>query len=270
MKRTRSKSLSDLVITKNDLRNVWAFLERTAATDAIFFENNNRLPSGLERPELLRPTIVIASADSLTTETDNEVIFDNDVLDLQKSLSIDFRYSNYRNGRSIRVGLKEGNSIWSHSSFSVSGEDTGWVDAAFADLTRIFGAVRPQSDIFKRFRWLAAVVLATAIGYSVAVVMSLFIPTDTHETIPAWVQYVKFHPPLRYLVKYAADCLIGSLPAWLVINWIGRLWPSIEFDFGPEHLKQRKQLRARLGVVAGLLLLPFALEAFERFVLGWH
>jgi hypothetical protein len=165
--------------------------------------------------------------------------------------------------------------IYSHkNTLSVSGEDPGWVDATFLELERILDAVRPQSRLLRRFRWVAIIILATAIGWSwnqlSGQVLSVFFSDEATTPPPKWAVYLMEHQPLRYSLSLMLTTFTGFFPSLSLIAWLKKLWPPIEFDFGPEHLKRRKRLRGRLSIVITILLLPFAIEVFKRYALGWQ
>ena len=265
MKRTRRKDLSQIVFTKSSLETIWSALERHAA------EGQNTSSSNVVIYPPTRPTITIVSTGSLTTEADDKSVFDKDVIDQVKSLSVTFQYTNYPAPRSIRIQLFEGERrFWSSSSFTISGDDPRWVDATFLEFERMFDSFRPQSMMFDRLRPLLFFILSVALGFSLLPIFRAIFPEPTSEPTPAWLQYIITTPMLRHPVRALALFLIGAWPASIVINWVAKLWPSIEFDFGPEHLKTRKQWRGRAATVTVLMLLPILLDTFERNVLGWH
>lgn len=269
MKRTRSKTISNRVITKANLELIWALLMRNARADDAALRSDAKLQNINFNMEL--PTVTVSSAGSLNTEADSDAIFDNDVIDLQKSLSINLRYANYKSGKSVSAGFREGDEgLILNSSFSVSGNDPAWVDATFADMDRIVDSIRPQSTAFKRFRPLITTLLAFSIGWSTQLIWGLLLPDSVYSgPPPSWVIFLRHHLAFAYAIEVVITYVGGIIPAMFVSSWVARLWPSIEFDFGPEHLKQTKRVRARLSTVAALLLLPFALEVFQRFALGW-
>ena len=267
MKRSRSKSLRQLVVTKANLKAIWDLLRRHADADLAKIEEDKEKNFFYDHP---RPEIRIESADSLTTEADDPAVFDNDVIDTLKTESIIFSYSIYRPiAKSIRIKLSEGSGLFSPGSFSVSGDNSAWVDATFVELERLFDSVTPQSIWFGKYRGYIRTVVAMCIGYTWGKFMALMAPSST-DPDPAWLKFLHAHPPLLIFVTALMAFIIGIAPASILVDWVSKLWPDIEFDFGPEHLKQQKNVRARLGVVGGLIVLPILLEAFSRFGLGWR
>jgi hypothetical protein len=266
MRRTRSKSLRGLVITKLDLQKVHSIFEREAKLDAKVAADDTSLPEYL-RANPFRPTIKVDSENSIRTQVDDNSVFENDVLDLEKTLAIDFTYGNGYTKKSLNVGLRETDEPEIYeSSFSVGGGDPAWVEATFVDLERIFSAMHPQFALNKTIRLLAIIIIAFAIGHTWIFLLdslfgSLITPTSSP---PTWAIYVREHPPLGHLILAVFKCGGGFFPALFLMRWVEKLWPSIEFDFGPEHLKKRKSLRARLAVVTSVLVLPIALEILTR------
>lgn len=198
------------------------------------------------------------------TMAEDAAVFDNDVLDSQKSISIQLKYENYAVGKAIRVDLAAGHAF-KQSDFTVSGDDTSWVDARFAELERIFAAVKPQSTIAHKYRFLVITPLAAALGYTFLFLYSFVIP-KIQLAAPAWLDYVVAHDALRGLFILGLSCLVGWIPATIVEGWVEKLWPSIEFDFGPEHLNQEKNIRFRLGVVFSLLVIPIFLMLADHYM----
>jgi len=44
-----------------------------------------------------------------------------------------------------------------------------------------------------------------------------------------------------------------------VRRWLLNLWPEIELDFGPEHLKVEKLRRLRISIVFSIAIIPIIL-----------
>jgi hypothetical protein len=59
---------------------------------------------------------------------------------------------------------------------------------------------------------------------------------------------------------------VGLTFALPVRDWILELWPLIELDLGPEHLKIEKRRRARLAIVTAAIVLPILLRVLYDIV----
>jgi hypothetical protein len=87
-------------------------LTRKAAEDARAAEQKEGVSAQAWR-ESNNPTITVVSENFMTTEADDESILENDVIDLQKTVSISFSYTNYRSGKSISLRLQEAEEYYS-------------------------------------------------------------------------------------------------------------------------------------------------------------
>ncbi|HTV88738.1 MAG TPA: hypothetical protein VME41_06955 [Stellaceae bacterium] len=253
MKRTRYKPIADVVLTKDDLSSLLAVLRRRAAADGAGFV----------------PTITILSDGGAITETDDPTIFDDDVVDHRSSKRIELRYSDHRAKR-ISVVLEEADrGSWHKSAFTVTGDDAAWVDAAFAELERLFAAVRPQSRILARVRWAIIIPAAIAIAYSWTVVLSrnvqLLLPAADGQPAPSAIaRFFGEHRLLLYETFLILFCLPWLALARSLVGWVERLWPTVEFDFGPDRRNRRARVRFRLAVITGLLVLPILIALVNR------
>jgi hypothetical protein len=258
MKRTRSKPISDVVLSKADLAHLFALLQRQAADDG---------DAGFS------PTVTIVSDDGTITETDDPTIFDDDIVDHRKSRRIELRYSDHLARRISVILEEEERGSWRKSAFTVSGDEAAWVDARFAELERLLAAVRPQSKLVARLRWVIVIPAAIAIAYSWTIVLS----RDVQLLLPA----AAGGPPLSLISRFFGEhrlllyqifLILFALP-WLVlahslVGWVERLWPAVEFDFGPEHKRRRRKVRFRLAVIATLLVLPIFIALIDRSAIG--
>ena len=150
----------------------------------------------------------------------------------------------------------------------MSGNDTAWVDATFVELERVIMAARPQLDVLRKYRWALSIPLAFVVGYSWFVSIDLilrFLNLEVSSTT-GWPTYFNEHPEVKYLTLVALWGLPYYYMAWSILGWIGSLWPDVEFDFGPEHLKINKKIRGRLTLLCRLILLPLGLAAVNKYL----
>jgi hypothetical protein len=175
----------------------------------------------------------------------------------------------YRPRRDIEITLTEGSASSYGNSLSVSADDPAWVDATFVELNEIVRAIKPQNNLFLRFQWLFQGTAAITLGFAILQLIGL-LSADQPSPDPKWLTLIGSHPPLLYLVGVLVIFGIGYFPARMVTDWVTQLWPSVEFDFGPEHLRKRKQLRSRIATAFFALILPFAIEIAKRYGLGWN
>lgn len=249
-----------MVICKDDLRRLWAILAREADADYAEVPEAERVAMAK-----VMPAFIVGSAGMISTSSESDSILDNDVIDIHKTLAVDLSYQNPRTKKNIEMTILEGDRRDRDNIFSIRGEDPKWVDAIYSEFEMVFGAVRPQSKLFSQWRVLIIFALALAIGYSYAIIIKWLLAPYS-APIASWDAFFHVHIWLFWALQITIWTVTGWFPAWYLCLWVQGLWPSIEFDFGPEHLKARKNTRARLGTVSALLVLPFALEALGHFV----
>lgn len=274
MKRTRSKQITLVVVTKRDLQILYSVLGRIADEHAAAGEGdaaNNALHSPASAP-----IVEVKSANSMDTETDDNSIFEGDVLDLQKTFRITLSWSSRLLDKRISITLQETDGARSTENFfSVRGDNAGWVDSTFTEIERVIASMRPQFTWLHRHRWLARIGLAFSLGVSLNQLLLLLslalMPTSILDGIrgPTWFLHLAKHPLYVDLVMYGLWIFTGFPWAAYLVNWLEGLWPAVEFDFGPEHLKHRKRIRGRLSVVGTLVVLPLVIEAVKRYALNW-
>jgi hypothetical protein len=263
MRRTRYKPIADVVLSKANLLDAFVLLQRRAA----------ELPDDAAAA-VIRPTIRVVSDNGMITETDDPTILDDDVVDHRRSKRIELRLSDRRD-KKISVSLEEQHrGSWHDSAITVSGADAQWVDQAFADLERLFAAARPQSQLLARIRWIIIIPAAIAIAYSWTVVLSqnitLLLPEAATRSPPSWIaQFFGAHRLFLYGVFLGLFGLPWLFLARQLVGWVEQLWPTVEFDFGPDHRRtRRKKVRVRLAVIITLLTLPIVIALINRNVFG--
>jgi hypothetical protein len=257
MKLTRYRPIADVVLDKADVENLFALLQREAAASDVG----------------AAATMTVLSADGMITETDDPMIFDDDIVDHRKSRRIELRYSD-RHARRIFVVLEEEErGSWHKSAFTVSGDDPAWVDARFAELERSFVAVRPQSKALARLRWVIIIPSAIAIAYSWTMVLSrnveLLLPRAAGGAPPSTVaRFFGEHRLMLYEIFLILFCLPWVVLARSLVGWVEKLWPAVEFDFGPDRRNRRRKVRFRLAVITALLVLPIVIALVNGRVFG--
>ena len=160
----------------------------------------------------------------------------------------------YPSNRYIRFSITQGNEPWGNEA-EVGGTDLAWVRATFTAIREEIGKVAPQSIWFRRYNPVLVVpILVFILGGFFAFI--------------AWLARglcVMFHLTrldlrhwmLVWLVVLAVT--IPSIVTW-TRGWLLSAWPSIEFDFGPDHLKHEAIQRRKIKNLMIFLLIPFILS----------
>jgi hypothetical protein len=186
-------------------------------------------------------------------------------------------FYDYEISRRIDVSILEG----SHYSneLSVRGNDRDWVQGTFSSLKEVIDATRPQDNLILKHKQIVLHVIAIGVGTLVYMVLNFLIfrhfPYDATK-IPTNIltALLDFYRSNRFLY-YAIFYLVSVFLMWLegmftlaypVYYWLMKLWPEIEFDFGPEHMNKHKIRRHRIWIIASLVLIPILVNIASHFI----
>ncbi len=268
MNETRRYEIRNRVFDKTSIRRLAAAFgkEATAATR-----------EGL-KPKL-EFELVSADGTSYESESSDDVFADDTAIDLTPTrvISMGFRATHpetYDRTRAIDLRVRHGADS---ADLVVRGDDHVWVAAAFADVKTAVEGARPQNRFWSRYRGVLFHLTAVVSGYALAAViratLTLLLGSETPRLggpPPQWVIDLR----LFLAKKTAFSILVSVAVAWLQGVWVavwlreyvGRLWPSIELDLGPEHLRIEQRRRTRLAYIGGAILLPVAIQIiYDRF-----
>ena len=216
--------------------------------------------------------VVINCENNETLEIEDEKLSENqEILDDKKIYSISIFYTDYRNDKDIKISIREGDH---KTTLEVESIDKEWVDSKIAGINEIFDSVEPQNTLYKKYKRILFHYLSLSIGY---VSLNFFINildrlgyqgdnTSGSETNPFFYILDKLIDSIPQ-VKYILLALISwGFGAWLIFlfwnkldRYLERIWPNIEFCFGPEHKQYAKKQRAAWVVIISWILIPVIL-----------
>ncbi|MDP3769959.1 MAG: hypothetical protein U1A23_04895 [Candidatus Sungbacteria bacterium] len=238
MRETRKKEIKNRVFSKKDICALWSRINQEC-----------KPVGGREYNSLIELTI---NCDDGTRyeSSDSNLLNDGDIIDLKKCESLSISYHHSVLGRRVSVALKHGDY---GSSLMVEGEDRDWVAGMFDQLNMILDSVKPRGHWFIKYKSVFLHMGALATGFIMirfwAWLNGLGMPQEVSKEI-------KIHPPIRHVLTASLSWVLGVLPLAGLVSWVGKLWPSVEFDFGPEHLKVEKNRRIRLSLFFTTLAIP--------------
>jgi len=255
LKESRRIVITDKVFAAADLRRL-----------AAIFEKQKTLAKGTQQH--CNISFSIAFENHLSRETDSSEIFSDEGLSLSsRATDVEMSFSNYTLERWVALRLTHGNHS-SGNTATVSGNDARWLSEAFLALQEAIAQVPPQKVWFAKHYRLLVNINAILIGFSGDAAMGMIIKMFMHwshparPVLPAWIEQIHALPssiliPVSIMWKWLLGQFWG---AFSLTNWIVTLWPSVEFDFGLEHLKTEKIKRKRLVIVMTLIVLPFLIS----------
>lgn len=123
-------------------------------------------------------------------------------------------------------------------------------------------ALKPQEPWFFRHKTLFLHLLALGVGYAVYTILDILwyrhiSPLENpSQNILAIREFLQQNHIFYVLIQAFLFWLQGIFPALWLQEWIFKLWPSVEFDFGPEHQKLEKLRRFRMGLILTVAIAP--------------
>ena len=204
----------------------------------------------------------------ISYESDSASILDDDgPLDIKRTIAIQMTFYDYEMGGYIDVSLREGNY---DNDLSVRGAEKNWVQGTFTNLQEIIESIRPQDNFILRNRGIVFHVISIGVGSLIFQIvyslMSRIIEPiqNPSDFIIELRNFFKTNLWAYYIFEIFARWGNGLVLALYIREWLIRLWPKIEFDFGPDHMNKLKVRRQRIWSVASLVIIPVLIDIFLR------
>lgn len=258
MKETRKLHIKDKVFKIDDLKRF-----------ALIFEEQSNLARQNEEHSSLEYELLFS--DDTTVESEALDILEDDILfSSKRPVSVQFSYHNYALNKRISLSLNHGDSSYGNTII-VSGQEREWVNDIFATLTEIIKGVAPQESWIKRHPTLLLNIIALGIGtfgyFLIDIILNLAFanidlakhikPPKEGSLLYSLGLIIKSSLWFFYLVEWVWKWCLGYLwGAFEIRRWFLNLWPTIELDLGPEHLKIEKRKRKKIYAVFGLIIIP--------------
>lgn len=210
-------------------------------------------------------------SDDTTVESETINILEDDILFTSKRpLSIQFSYHNYTLNKRISLSLNHGDSSYGNTII-VSGQEREWVNDIFARLSEALQGVTPQESWVKQHPTLMLNIIALGIGtfghHLIGIIMNYTLtnfdlakhitPPQKGSFLHSLALIVKSNIWFFHLIGWIWKWFLGFLwGAFEVRRWFLNLWPTIELDLGPEHLKIEKNKRKKVYAVLAMIIIP--------------
>lgn len=258
MKETKKCHIKDKVFNIDDLKRFAKIFEEQAT---LARENDEHHTHNYE----------LNFSDDTTVESEALDILENDILfNTKRPITVQFSFLNYTLNRRFTLSLNHGDASYGNTII-VSGQEREWINDIFARLTEALNGVIPQESWIKRHPTLLLNIIALGIGtlglfliFSAADLVLLYTDFTKHIKPPkeggfryTLGQFIRSNLWFCYTITWAWKLLAGyALGAFEVRRWFLDLWPSIELDLGPEHLKIEKKKRKKIYTVFCLVIIP--------------
>lgn len=248
MKETRRYDISNRVFTKPVLYSV---------ANALWQE----YAQSLEAKSHSSFAFKISCADDTSYESQSlELLADASMVDIKKVDTVDIDYYDYKADRYANFTIAHGNTY--HNVLLVRGNDSNWVNGAFNRLKETVDSAQPQQSFYLKHKGLFFNLISLGTGTVLealltVVVQALVKPIDHpgNWVLDARSFFVQY-PFVLHLMRWASRWGMGMAPANGIHSYLKKLWPRIEFDFGPEHQRYERQRRARVQFALVTVALP--------------
>lgn len=158
------------------------------------------------------------------------------------------------------------------SRLTISGTDSDWVTARFTQIKELIDTVKIQESWFIDNIKLITHVAAICFGHialSIATpILELFITPIENPSESLQITRVFFsnNPLMKGLLYLLLIWISGMSFSLIFRDWLLKLWPKIEFDFGPEHLKIIKLRRIRIYQACTIVIIPVLISFLINFI----
>jgi hypothetical protein len=185
-----------------------------------------------------------------------------DYLNSKKIYKIAMSYSKHFTGdESLSLSLTHGKPYL--NEVSISGNEK-WVNNLFVKVNEIIDFLPPQNNFLLKNRRLIFHFISLNIGFLILSIISFFIDPTPNANLSNGVLFLRAilneFLILKYLIILILAWISGLGITWFWFDEIFRIWPDIEFDFGPEHKKREKLFRNQLTKIILVIIVPFIIN----------
>lgn len=260
MKETRQKLIKDRIFSKQDIIAIWEKVNHEYAAS----QKNHR--SSIE--------LTLNCSDGTSYESDNsDLLNDGDIIDLKKTESASIDYLDHETKKRVSITLRHGASsnLFFGSKLTVSGEERNWVAGTFDSLSTVINAARPQDFWLIKHKTIMLNLGAIGIGIAVYALLDFLLlrhmqfTKEPSENVLAIRNFLKENKIILILLQISSFWLQGIFASIFIRDWVIKLWPSVEFDFGPEHERIEKMKRQRLGLFLTIIIIPFVISLLFKY-----
>jgi len=188
-----------------------------------------------------------------------DVFADGEWIDLKRANEIRMYFEDRTSNREVDLVIVAGNER--RGSLTVEGPDQDWVGGIFKRFQTIIESAKPQPVWILRYVAPNIPFVFGIASWWVGKLVVLLLIMLTGRT--GWCEAK--HRVQELAKENNAVIWIGGLvpatPAlFYVQNLLYKLWPRVEFDFGPEHLRLEKQRRRKITWLIGTILMPKVID----------
>jgi hypothetical protein len=174
----------------------------------------------------------------------NEIFAENQIIENRVVRKVVMRFYTKDNSKNIEVQMMHLiNDENSENFISVSGDEPNWVNGVLSRLSEIINNAESQSKFKDRFSdWLISAIL-------------ILINVEYFRL----VHFEKTQYELVATLYVIGVPMLSACAAFWLHGYIGKLWPSIELQTGPEYLQLATKKRNNMKWLMATIVFPILL-----------
>lgn len=183
------------------------------------------------------------------------------VLQSKKVYAINFDYYFFDKGSNVSLRLNEIRK-WDNYIYIQATNNT-WLSSVESAMSETLRDVKPQTNFIIKNKKILFHVSCFYIGFFVLQLLNLTLGNVIKpiENPPGWIRAFgtfidKYKTPFWVIVTYGNGCYWTML----IYQQLDKIWPPIEFDFGPEYMKKSKIRRKTIWTLLTVLIIPLLFQ----------
>lgn len=185
------------------------------------------------------------------------------LLDNKKINSFSFYFSESNTDNNVIGAIKEKVPC----TINIKSSNELWFNDTLNKFKEIVEEVEPQSDTYYKYRLVLLNLLAICYAFILVSIVELTVGRIVRplKVQPTWIKDNKIlFTIILNLFTYCLLYIAGLSFSSLVFSHLDKLWPTIEFNFGPTYLRKESILRNRVWVICSVIIIPVALAVILK------
>ncbi|HYF97103.1 MAG TPA: hypothetical protein VD947_03650 [Patescibacteria group bacterium] len=182
------------------------------------------------------------------------------IISTKKSVAFDFLFRDSRKSNKVNIYIKE--APHSYGNIVIETDDENWFNATRGKLESILSDVKTQENFFlshyKALFRLSSIYFGVIAVYLIFKIVDVLVePSNNQKDLSNQVMF------FLYILLVLSTYMIGASITSPLFNRLKELWPSIEFNFGPSHLKHSQNKRKKLSFIFTAFIAPILVGIFQ-------
>jgi hypothetical protein len=270
MHEKRSIAIRNKIFEKKDIKKMEKFFINEWEKD----HDNNR-----NDPDPFYFNFAIRCQDETSYSSQSLEIFDDDsIIDMKQVDKITMHFRGNSTVNDMALGLNSYCTCNTCNQFEISGKDGNWVKAKFSEFQEIINSIKPQESFYQKCYSIINIILSISLFFFVYQTFSYFMAVLTLDdqssnSFPEYlncviVQREKFmDTKVSIFLAVTIAATFSIIGTKSVEESTKKLYPSIEFDFGPDHMNIVKQRKKQISLILSLIIVPFLISLLSGMLL---